>query len=354
MSSRALRFPSDAAVLPSPHASASTEREPRTSLPSPGTAKSQNIDAPTNRQELVAFWNEIFGKAQNVIVPLSETGNGLALYFVHPLSGSVTPLRYMARLLAPQHRFYGIQAPTKKRNAEFANSVESIARYYADALTAFQPEGVFALGGWSAGAIIALEVAQQLAAQGRRVGLLVAIEGAPLNTGAGISAWNPLYYWKLACNLPGWIIHNELMKSRSLRPFVRHIWRTVIAFYKMATSAMRGESIARGHVVEGFMYKLSYSEGQMSFMKALYNSLIRYVPKRYCGQVLVYSAKTQPLYYMNQVGAAWDEIAEHAEIVCVSGTHEGIMKEPQGIPLAQHLRKRLDDLAAGDPVYGRP
>ena len=317
---------------------------------SPSMTPSHDADAPINKHELAAFWNEVLGKAERVVVPLNECETGPAFYCVHALSGAVTDLRHLARLLGPQQRFYGVQAPTARRSAEFAPSIESIAQYYVDALIAFQPEGPFALGGWSAGAVIALEMAQQLRARRREVGFLVAFDAAPFNTGAGISPWNPLYYWKLACNLPRWIMQDELMKSRSLQLLLNRIWSTVIAFRKIGTSVMRGESITRGHAVEGFMNSFVYSDAQMSFMKALFDALYRYIPKAYSGRVLLYAAKTQPLYHLRQVEAAWSKIAFQLEIISFNGTHNSMLKKPQGIALAEHLRKRLAEFSSENPT----
>lgn len=93
----------------------------------------------------------------------------------------------MAQMLGPQLGFYGIQTPTKKRNTEFSASIESISQYYVDNLIEFQPEGSLVLGGHSTGAIIALEMAQQLLARGREVSLLIILDGVLFNTGAEIS-----------------------------------------------------------------------------------------------------------------------------------------------------------------------
>ena len=84
-------------------------------------------------------------------------------------------------------------------------TIETVARRHVVLLEAFQPRGSIRLIGWSAGAIIALEIAQQLCARGRDVPLLVALDGAPCNTGAGLGTRDPRYIMKLIANLPPWI-----------------------------------------------------------------------------------------------------------------------------------------------------
>src|SRR6185312_17447326 len=114
-----------------------------------------------------AFTSEVLRKVNDVILPLNDRGSGPAFYCVHSIAGAATDFRFMAHMLGPNQRFYGIQTPTKKRNAEFPISIESISEYYVDRLVKFQPEGSFVLGGHSVGSMVALEMAQQLCARGR-------------------------------------------------------------------------------------------------------------------------------------------------------------------------------------------
>jgi thioesterase domain-containing protein len=310
-------------------------------------AASPTIEPPVRESgaQLVAFWNEVLGRATSVIVPLNEKGNGPAFYCVHSLGGEAACFRHLAQLLGPEQRFYGIQVPTRKRTAEFASSVEAIAQYYTDALVAFQPDGPFIIGGWSAGSIIGLEMARQLRARGREVLLFVALDGAPYNTGAGISLWNPVYYCKLAGNLPRWI-RDDLMKNSSAKLLFKRVLSKAKAIAKIAVSAVRGDSITRGHAVEGFMDTSSYSHTRMAYMKALFNALRRYVPPEYPERVVVYAAKTQPLCHLLQVDAIWTKIAANAAIVPVKGTHLSIIDRPHVDALAADLRKRLAEFSA--------
>jgi hypothetical protein len=136
------------------------------------------------------------------------------------------------------------------------------------------------------------------------VPLLVAIDGAPWNSGGGVSAWNPLYYWKLACNLPRWLA-DDLLKSRSFWALLRRLRNKLNVLPKLAMSAVQGERSRYGHMVAGFMDITGLPEAQVSFMKALFNALYEYTPQKYTGPVLVYAAKTQPLYHLFQFEAVW-------------------------------------------------
>ena len=143
----------------------------------------------------------------------------------------------------PTVRFYGVQAPPRKMaDPAFGQSVHSIAAYYADALVKHQPTGPFLLGGWSAGAIIGLEIAQNLRARGRDVAFLVAIDAAPENTGAGYRPWHPIYLMELIGNLPGWLVSGNPFRTEGFYPFVRRVGKKVISF---ASICRRGGEIIR-------------------------------------------------------------------------------------------------------------
>jgi hypothetical protein len=87
-----------------------------------------------------------------------------AFYCVHSASGVAgTDFLDLAQRLEPTIRFYGIQAPPKQMpDTEFGNSVDSIAEYYAEALSKFQPTGPLLIGGYCVGAVIALAMVDKL------------------------------------------------------------------------------------------------------------------------------------------------------------------------------------------------
>jgi thioesterase domain-containing protein/acyl carrier protein len=287
-------------------------------------------------------------KELSVIVPFNDQGEGPPLYLVHSVGGEVASFRHLAFLLGPEIRFYGIQAPPEQQNAEFAVSIEAVARHYVDVLTAFQPEGPLLLGGWSAGSTIALEMAQQLTAAGRTVELLVALDGAPFNTDTGTRLWNPLYYWKLACNVPRWVA-DDLLLDFSLSVFARRVRNKAVALFKQASAAVRGQREVRAEV-NSFMDTSYYSSTHAGFMNALFHALCTYVPKPYAGRVLLYKSRTQPLYHLLEVDRAWQKIAAHVDVVEVRGTHVSIVREPYILPVAEDLRQRLHTGSASEKV----
>jgi pimeloyl-ACP methyl ester carboxylesterase len=237
-----------------------------------------------------AFKREVIRKVTDVILPLNDAGCGPAFYCVHAIGGVAAVYRDMARMLGPKQKFYGIQAPTDKRNAEFAGSIKSIGQHYVEELVKFQPEGPFFLGGHSVGATIALEMSQQLTAMGRKVSLLVVFDGALLNTGAEISFLNPIYWLKLLFYLPRWIKDVLVVKD-----FFQGRYRMII------------NKLSSRHAAENVANLSAFTPEHAAFIKGLYDRHLEYVPNRYSGRVLVFVPKFDGLLNHGQVKAAWKD-----------------------------------------------
>jgi thioesterase domain-containing protein/acyl carrier protein len=277
-----------------------------------------------------------------VLVPFNEQGTGPALYLVHSLMGEAASFRHLAGLLGPEQRLYGIQVPPERHNAGFATAIPAMASHYVEALLAFQPEGPYLLGGWSAGSTIALEMSRQLLATGRRVELLVALDGAPFNTNTGTSRWNPVYYGKLLINFPRWVL-DDLLLEFEWKKFARRVRNKVVGFVKAKAAALRGRGNVRPEV-SSFVDTSHFSESQESFMNALNNALYAYEWEPYPGRVLLYATRTQPLHHLLEVDKAWKKIAAQVDVVTVRGTHVSIVREPYIRTVAEDLRARLAEL----------
>jgi thioesterase domain-containing protein len=268
----------------------------------------------------IAFGREVTRKVVDAILPLNDIGSGPALYCVHSISGCATDFTSMAEMLGPDQKFYGIQVPTAKRNAAFAASVEHISQYYTNRLNEFQPTGPLILAGQSAGAAIALEMAQQLRALGRDVPLLIVFDGELFNTGGEISAFSPVYWIKLILNVPAWI-RDILMVEFTFRDVIARLIRK-----------------PAGGVLEEMIKIRLFTPDHAAFVRTLFKTHRNYVPKKYFGRVVVCVAKTQHLTYLWQVEGPWRKIAPAAETVKFEGTHRSLIHAPDGLAVAQYLR----------------
>jgi thioesterase domain-containing protein len=286
--------------------------------------------------------------SERVILPINDSALRAdspipAFYCVHSITGAAgTDFLNLAQRLDQTAGFYGIQAPPKlMEESEFGASIGALADHYVRALVKFQPDGRIMLGGYCIGAVIALEMAKLLCAQGREVGPILAIDGAPENVAIMLTRWQPRYWLEMAGNLPRWIQHADLMRSRSLHSLLRSLSKHAVAIGKGAMGLRQGEKLGGGFAIDRMMDLSLYPPGQRLFMNRLYAAMFAYVPDPYADEVIVYEAKVTPLLSLPQIGRIWRKFAPQAEIVRIVGTHIGMMHEPYVDALAEDIRGRV-------------
>ncbi|WP_158258567.1 thioesterase domain-containing protein [Rhodopila globiformis] len=305
-----------------------------------------------NNSALLALFSRASRKSERVVIAVDsgnveDDGRRPNFYCVHALSGAGgMDFCHLARHM-PAVRLYGIQAPpARMADSRFGASVEAIADYYAHHLALFQPSGPFLLGGWSAGAIIALKIARNLRARGRDVDLLVAIDAGPENTNAGYPRWHPMYLWELVCNIPACLYNENVLRITALRPIARRIGSKAVYAAQIGLAAGSRNATATGYKVAGLIDLSRYPEDQQSFIKRLYNALLAYTPQTYPGRVIAYEARVKPLLHLPQVGRIWRQIAPRSIVVPVDGTHLSIMRDNHVRALAQHLQGQIMEIVS--------
>ncbi|WP_339492983.1 condensation domain-containing protein, partial [Pseudomonas sp. EA_15y_Pfl2_R67] len=116
--------------------------------------------------------------AQRNLVPIRRTGSQRPLYLVHPLGGEVQYARDLAPVLDPQIPVYGLAASGLVAGEAPLGDVPAIATRYLTAIRQVQPQGPYRIAGWSAGGLIAYEMARQLQADGEVVEFLGIIDAS--------------------------------------------------------------------------------------------------------------------------------------------------------------------------------
>jgi thioesterase domain-containing protein len=291
--------------------------------------------------------------SERVLLPINESAMATdvprpSFYCVHSVSGAAgTDFLSLARRLDRTVNFYGLQAPPKlMQDPQFGASIEGLADHYINALVKFQPEGPLMIGGYCIGAIIALDMAKKLRAMGRELGPVIAIDGAPENIEV-LSAWNPTYWAEMARNVPRWLMHADLMRSRSVHSLMWSLSKHAVAIGKGAMGLKRTEKLGGGYAIDRVMNLSLYPAEQRLFINRLFSAMFSYFPEQYPGDVVVYEAKVAPLLYLPQVGRTWHRIAPRSEIVGIVGTHIGIMHDPYVSALADDMRARVVKFFAG-------
>ena len=97
------------------------------------------------------------------------------LFMVTDGAGSATAYIHLPPI-STGNRVYALESPFLHRPTDYTCSVEGICSMFCAAIRKTQPQGPYNIGGWSAGAVYAYEVARQLLEQNERVLGLILID----------------------------------------------------------------------------------------------------------------------------------------------------------------------------------
>ncbi|MEW6731714.1 MAG: amino acid adenylation domain-containing protein, partial [Acidobacteriota bacterium] len=130
------------------------------------------FEGPTIEQQAILLRQQAILLPWSPLVELQPAGSKPPFFCVHPAGGTVFCYNSLVNYLGHDQPFYGLQALGVDGNHEPYTRIEDMAAHYIEAIKKFQPKGPYLLGGWSAGGVIAFEMAQQLHRSGDEVALL--------------------------------------------------------------------------------------------------------------------------------------------------------------------------------------
>ncbi|MAT98239.1 MAG: hypothetical protein CL608_13930 [Anaerolineaceae bacterium] len=116
------------------------------------------------------------GQPQAIVQIQQGASETLPLFLIPGAAGNTLAMDRLARHMAPHQPIYTFEIPLLDSKNLPPAEVETLAIYYLEAMQTVQPEGPYHLGGYSAGGILAYEVAQKLRAQGEKVDFLGIID----------------------------------------------------------------------------------------------------------------------------------------------------------------------------------
>ena len=103
------------------------------------------------------------------LVSLQTKGDEIPFIFVHPGDGNIFCYRQLTHALGTQRPVYGLQAYGLEPGTKALSRFDAMAEAYLEQLRSVLPSGPYALGGFCAGGMIALEMAQRLRYAGEKV-----------------------------------------------------------------------------------------------------------------------------------------------------------------------------------------
>jgi thioesterase domain-containing protein len=223
------------------------------------------------------------------IVPI-ETGGPLKPFYAVPgHNGDVFCFVRLARSMAPQVPFFGLQPPGLEPAMKPVARVEDLAAHFVRELVQHQPEGPYQLGGYCLGGLTAFEMARQLRAMGREVSALV------LFGTMSPPALRPLTRAQAA------VTEWTKDRVRGLRTFVRASGRERLA--KLAEKAhISGE---RGNAAAADEFTIRRLAVEEATLEAAHG----YRPEPYDGRISLFLANEASTHSLDQP-LAWGDYAK--------------------------------------------
>lgn len=267
------------------------------------------------------------------VVPIRPGGTNEPLFVVHSLTGGLLFWQKFLSGLDPQQPVLGLGLPDDREALAQVGDLETLAAWHVERLIAARPEGAFRLAGYSAGGVLAFEIARQLEERGRRVAFLGVID-AQLNGCKRSRGHQPRFVPGFFANLPYWLLD--------------HVWHT--------TSARRGERFRTALVkirrrvagtkrtaAEGGSQELDAPAPLREASNQYERLVVQYLPRPYGGTLTLLRTRARPLLEFDRFDYGWNEFAARVDVKIAAHCHHNAMvDEPQVRGVAQALQSALD------------
>jgi amino acid adenylation domain-containing protein len=262
-------------------------------------------------------------ESRGALVRLSQGQPGAPLFLVHHVSGDITAYRDLAQFLGAGRSVYGLRAPELDTNERPLDRVEAMASRYVRDIRALQSHGPYLIGGHSAGAHIAFEIAQQLCCAGQSVGLLAILEADARTRSGRRSLADTLRYQIDGVRKLPW-------RQRGV-----YLWRTFARWAAHQTTVAADSRVARP------------VEGKNAVWAATERAVRQYRPAPYPGQITLFRATDRSVTGTYGRTLGWARLARGGtRVIDVPGSHSTVLRPGSEPPMAARLRACLEEMTA--------
>ena len=291
--------------------------------------------APTVRQLAAVIRENAWAKSWSTLVPIRENGNSRPLFLIHPIGGNVLNFSGFCSHFDADQPVYGLQARGLDKHDLPHTDIEAMAEEYVDNIRKVQPKGPYQIGGFSAGGVVAFEMARQLEKIGESVSVLALLD-SKIDTPASAKhegnrgSWTRTVFFNVRYAMRSSLKEFVVRKVKNLK--MRAAVRTALLLERIG---------AANHA--------SFLDAEEAFLLALR----RYVPKPYGGRGILFRAKDELVRYPDP-NLGWDQVVMGGiEVREVSGDHDTLMQEPHIGELATVLQVCLQQAERAGSVVKR-
>ncbi|MGH8138324.1 MAG: non-ribosomal peptide synthetase [Steroidobacteraceae bacterium] len=281
------------------------------------------FEAPTI--EMLASRISAFAAGRGALVPLAQGEPGAPLFLVHHVSGDVTAYRDLAHFLGAKRPIYGVRVPELDTNETPLDRVETMASRYVREIRALQPDGPYLIGGHSAGAHIAFEMAQQLRAAGERVALLAILEADARTRNQRRSLTDSVRH------------QIEAVRQLPAKQRGAYLWRKFVSWTDQPAAT---PPVSRAH-------RASPDGTKNAVWTAIERAVSEYRPRSYPGAVTLFRATDRRVTGTFSRTLGWGRLARGGiRVIDVPGSHSTVLRPGSEPAMAAKLRACLDEVTA--------
>jgi thioesterase domain-containing protein len=248
-----------------------------------------------------------------------QAAPGIPFFCVHGAGGNVLNFRDIARRMGSEQAFYGLQARGVDGSRPLYSVSEMVDLYLSEITAASR--GPYLLGGYSAGGIVAFEMARRLVRAGQSVPLLVLLD----TFGPGV---RPLPT-KLKDHVSSLLREGPAYVSRRARE-------------KVARHADEWEYSLKTRFYESHGQALPYALRDRQLAQAFRSATEGYQAQPYEGKAILYRAnEVDPPFRHMGASNGWDALLPNLDVVEVPGNHDSLVYEPNVTRMSSHLAAAL-------------
>jgi acyl-CoA synthetase (AMP-forming)/AMP-acid ligase II/thioesterase domain-containing protein len=281
------------------------------------------LRAPTIEKMALVISRKEFSLPSASLTALHPGGSKSPLYFVHAGAGEVLFLRDLSRHLGPEQPFFALRPQGLDENTVPYTRIEDMAAHYLQEIQAVQTEGPYFIGGAGVGGIVAFEMAQQLAAQGKNVGTLFL---------ADTTLRQPVRRSLLGALILHLRQEGAIYLTKLPNDFFKVLYWRKRAFHRSITRLLHPQ-IRRQDKVSDYT--------QMA--------LHRYTPRPYTGRIVILMAEKPERGYPDTTAriGEWQKFTGgRLDVHVIPGEHLDIFKEPNVRLLAQCVMMHLEQASS--------
>jgi amino acid adenylation domain-containing protein len=262
----------------------------------------------------------VLSKSSLIMLEQEGDKNSQPLFFVSPLGE-------LSKSFDEAQTLYNLTVWTKVEHPD--TFIQALAAHYVQEILAIQPSGPYFLGGYCFGGWVALEIAQQLQALGKEVGLLSLIQtpsSDPIYT--RYQSLLLRYGYRFVLRLIGCL---PALQSKQKLTF---LWQKIQKLWSAKTNYTQ----TKNHKEENNIQPQIGNHSEMEILQSLRQARKNYIPKPYSGKVALFFAREGELHsFLFPKGGLGKILTGQVSTDLIPGNHTSILKAPNVRILTEKL-----------------